>query len=285
MQRVFTRYGFAFYNAIMTDSLNPHQNPLLALQWQIAMGVDEAMEDTPQDRTLKPALAAPSVMPAQQTETIAAPILRPSTFAAMPTAVKAKTLDDLKAELMAFEGCALKRTAKNLVFADGQANAKIMFVGEAPGEDEDRQGLPFVGISGQLLDHMLSYVGLSRQSNIYISNILPWRPPGNRSPTDSEIAACLPFIERHIAIIRPQHLVLLGGVAVKSLLRTNIGITKLRGRSQTYTYADVETGNAVNIPCHPMFHPAYLLRTPSQKRLAWNDVLAFAAQLKTAANP
>lgn len=269
----------------MTDSLNLSQNPLLALQWQIAMGVDEAMEDAPQDRTLKPVLAAPSVMPSQQTEVAPPTILRPSTFAAVPVGVNAKTLDELKAELMAFEGCALKRTAKNLVFADGQANAKIMFVGEAPGEDEDRQGLPFVGISGQLLDRMLSYVGLSRQSNIYISNILPWRPPGNRSPTDSEIAACLPFIERHIAIIRPQHLVLLGGVAVKSLLRTNVGITKCRGRSQTYTYTDVDTGNAVSIPCHPMFHPAYLLRTPSQKRLAWNDMLAFAAQIKPPETP
>jgi DNA polymerase len=267
----------------MKDSLTPlpqtREALLSALSWQVALGVDEAVMPRAQDRRLEVAVAslAPAA-PQNQLPAKAAPMApaRPLSNAPSlaPSSVKAKTLEELKDELKAFEGCSLKRTAKNLVFADGAADASIMMVGEAPGEDEDRQGLPFVGVSGQLLDRMVSHVGLDR-TRFYITNILPWRPPGNRSPTDLEIALCLPFIERHIAIKKPSVLVFLGGVAVKSLLKTKDGITKLRGRPCTYTYEDVETGASVTIPCFPMFHPAYLLRQPAQKRQAWQDWLNF----------
>lgn len=263
------------------DSLKTPEDAFGALQWLYEAGADEALCDTPQDRR---GVGFPVIeVNAPQKVMVPAPASAPA-----PTMIplvpnisykpQAKTLDELRAELQAFEGCALKRTAKNLVFADGNPDAKIMLVGEAPGDDEDRQGKPFVGVSGQLLDKMLAAIGLDR-STVYISNILPWRPPGNRSPTDLEIAACLPFIERHIGLMAPSHLVLLGGVAVKSLMNTKEGITKLRGRKMVFNAVDAQ-GSALTIPCHPMFHPAYLLRQPSQKRLAWNDWLAFKAAVK-----
>ncbi len=262
------------------DSLTDHAEMLAALQWQLACGVDEAIDITPHDRRkTMPARATVSVtpLPAKTMPASVVP-LSPAAFAP-PTRVTATTLDELRAELAAFEGCALKRTAKNLVFADGNASAKIMLVGEAPGDDEDRQGKPFVGVSGQLLDRMLKAIQLDR-THVYITNILPWRPPGNRNPTDAEIAVCLPFIERHIALVNPDHLVLLGGVAAKSLLRTKDGITKMRGRKIVYK-ATLPDGSPREIPCRPMFHPAYLLRQPAQKRLAWNDWLALLAALQT----
>ena len=167
----------------------------------------------------------------------------------------------------------------NLVFGDGNPAAPIMMVGEAPGEDEDRQGRAFVGVSGQLLDKMLAPVGLDRKMNVYISNILFWRPPGNRSPTDAEIAACLPFCERHIALVKPKILVLLGGVAAKSLLRTKEGITRLRGRWTQYM-PHPGSGLEAPIDCLPIYHPAFLLRQPGSKRQAWNDILTLAKRAK-----
>lgn len=267
---------------------SPATSPLAALSWLHAMGVDEVMGDEAPDRRkalpvplapVLPAAAPPPPGPAapsflRPVAAASAPLL-----ATTPAQVTATTLAALKEEMQGFEGCALKRTAKNLVFADGNPEATIMLVGEAPGEDEDRQGLPFVGISGQLLDKMLGCIGLDR-TKVYISNILPWRPPGNRSPTDMEIAVCLPFIERHIALIKPAVLVLLGGVAVKSLLKTKDGITKLRGRNLSFTGTGVD-GASITIPAVPMFHPAYLLRSPAQKRLAWNDWLALKALCDT----
>ncbi|HVY12536.1 MAG TPA: uracil-DNA glycosylase [Alphaproteobacteria bacterium] len=239
------------------------------LAWQVAMGADEAILDVPQDRRIAPPPAPkPVARPAAPPKILEFAPLPPTGESAR---VQARSLDELKAELAAFEGCALKRTAKNLVFADGNPEAPVMMVGEAPGEDEDRQGLPFVGVSGKLLDRMVSYIGLDR-TKFYITNILPWRPPGNRSPTDQEIAACLPFIERHVALVKPRALIFLGGVAVKSLLKTKDGITKLRGRKMNYTYTDVD-GTAQSCLCIPMFHPAYLLRQNAHKRLAWRDWL------------
>ena len=185
--------------------------------------------------------------------------------------VSAQSIEALREELLRFEGCALKHTAMNLVFSDGNPNSGIMLVGEAPGEDEDRQGLPFVGVSGKLLDRMLASIGLDRTS-VYISNILFWRPPGNRSPTDAEIAACLPFAERHIALVQPKVLIMLGGVAAKSLLRTKDGITRIRGKWTEYTPA-LGKADATPIKCLPIYHPAYLLRQPTAKRQAWNDLL------------
>jgi DNA polymerase len=153
-----------------------------------------------------------------------------------------------------------------------------MFVGEAPGADEDRQGLPFVGISGKLLDQMLAFVGLDRATNAYITNVVFWRPPGNRTPTDEEIASCLPFAARHIELVDPAVLVFVGGLAAKTLLATQLGITKIRGRWHNY-----ETpGLPRPVPAMPLFHPAYLLRSPQQKRFAWRDLLAIKQKLSEA---
>jgi DNA polymerase len=184
----------------------------------------------------------------------------------------------LRAELSTFEGCPLRATAMNLVFADGNPASPLMFIGEAPGEEEDRQGKPFVGVSGQLFDRMLKAAGIAR-SDIYISNILFWRPPGNRTPTDAEIASCLPFVEQHIALIKPKVIVLLGGVAAKTLLHTKEGITRLRGRWMSYTPSP-ESGLDSPIPCLPVYHPAYLLRQASVKRQAWNDILLLTKHLR-----
>jgi DNA polymerase len=177
------------------------------------------------------------------------------------------TLDALRQAVENFEGCVLKQTALNTVFADGNPQARVMVVGEAPGADEDRQGKPFVGLSGQLLDAMLAAIGLNR-TTVYISNIVPWRPPGNRPPTPDEIRACLPFIERHISLVHPEILVMLGATAAKALLKTQQGITRLRGQWVAYTnpyLGDVIQGL-------PTFHPAYLLRSPGQKAAVWKDL-------------
>jgi uracil-DNA glycosylase len=181
-------------------------------------------------------------------------------------------LQDLRAALAAFEGCALKGTATQLVFADGNPQAKIMFVGEAPGRDEDIEGLPFVGRSGKLLDRMLSAIGLDR-SSVYIANIIPWRPPGNRTPTPQESQICLPFIQRQIELVDPDILVCLGGPSAQTLLGIREGITKMRGRWFSY-----HTGKR-EIRAMATFHPAFLLRSPLQKRLAWRDFLAIKKAL------
>ena len=173
-----------------------------------------------------------------------------------------------------FDGCALKATATTTVFADGNPAADLMLVGEGPGAEEDRLGLPFVGASGKLLDRMLAAIGRDR-SRAYITNVVYWRPPGNRTPTPAELALCLPFVERHIALARPKVLVLSGGTAAKTLLARSEGITRLRGR-----WLDYRPGEAdVTIPTIATFHPSYLLRTPSSKREAWRDMLAVQRKL------
>lgn len=178
-----------------------------------------------------------------------------------------QSLEELQQAMQAFDGCALKLTATNLVFADGNPKSKIMVIGEAPGADEDRQGKPFVGLSGQLLDRALATIGLNRE-NLYISNIIPWRPPGNRPPTSEEIAICQPFIERHIELVNPQVIVLVGGVSAKTLLNTNEGILRLRGQWHPYE----SPGLAQPIKALATLHPAYLLRSPGQKALVWQDM-------------
>jgi uracil-DNA glycosylase family 4 len=185
-----------------------------------------------------------------------------------------KSLDDLKQLMLNFTGCALKATAMNTVFADGNPKSPIMLIGEAPGADEDMQGLPFVGQSGQLLNKILLSIGFKRE-DVYIANIVPWRPPGNRTPTNEEVAICQPFIEKHIELITPKILILLGGIAAKTLLKTNEGISKLRGRFLDYT---LPTG--ANIQCLATFHPAYLLRSPGQKAQAWQDMLRVKINLE-----
>ena len=182
------------------------------------------------------------------------------------------TLEDLRAALDIFEGCALRGTATQLVFADGNPQARVMFVGEAPGADEDREGLPFVGRSGKLLDRMLSAIGLDRTS-VYIANIIPWRPPGNRTPTPQESQICLPFIRRQIELVDPDILVCLGGPSAQTLLGIRDGITRIRGRWFTF-----DTGKR-EIRALPTFHPAFLLRSPLQKRFAWRDFLAIKKAL------
>ena len=191
---------------------------------------------------------------------------------ARAVAARCRTLDELRDALAAFEGCALRNTAKNLVFADGNPKARVMLVGEAPGKDEDIQGLPFVGVSGKLLDRMLASIGLDRTS-VYIANTLPWRPPGNRPPTAIEQAICMPFIERQIELSAAEILVLVGGVSAKLMLAADTGIMRLRGRWSTYKTQTRE------MPALPILHPAYLLRQPAQKRLAWRDLISLKARI------
>jgi DNA polymerase len=196
-------------------------------------------------------------------------------------AARATTLDALREALASYDGCALKQTATNLVFADGALEARVMIVGEAPGADEDRQGKPFVGVSGQLLDRMLSWIGFSRADNVYISNILFWRPPGNRTPTAAEVAACLPFVERHIALKQPDYLILSGGSSAKTLLGKTEGVLKLRGRWFSYQNPEMPTP----VPALVTLHPAYLLRQPAAKRQAWRDLLSFKTAFEAGEDP
>lgn len=198
--------------------------------------------------------------------------------AARSAALAAGSLDELRAALTGFEGCALKVTATSTVFCDGVPGAPVMVVGEAPGADEDRAGRPFVGASGQLLDRMLASVGLDRRRNVYISNILPWRPPGNRNPTEGEMGACLPFIQRHIELAAPRVLVLVGGSSAKTLLERSEGITRLRGR--WFEWRGPSGGDP--LPALATYHPAYLLRSPGQKASAWKDLLALKRWLAAA---
>jgi uracil-DNA glycosylase len=276
-----------------------------ALLLQIEAGADEAISDTPIDRfaVRQPpaglASARPSPATAQRAVTRApAPVVpsraaAPATLvaagtvigAARATAAAAPTLADLRAALEAFDGCALKETATHTVFADGAANAPAMFIGEAPGAEEDRVGRPFVGVSGQLLDRMLAAIGLSRSLNAYITNILFWRPPGNREPSSEEIALCLPFVMRHIELVRPKVLVFLGGPSAKTLLGRAEGITRLRGKWHEFRTQGMYERGEPPIAAMATFHPAYLLRTPGAKREAWRDLVAIKARLAEAGAP
>jgi DNA polymerase len=190
-------------------------------------------------------------------------------------AAAAHTIEEIRQALEIFEGCPLKATATNLCLYDGNTEAKIMIIGEAPGGQEDLQGKPFVGPAGQLLDRMLGAIGLDR-SKVYITNLLYWRPPGNRNPTPGEIASCLPFLERQIEILAPKLLLLTGGMSAKTLLHRSEGILRLRGRWADYHHPRL--GHP--IPALPTLHPAYLLRQPAQKREAWRDLLSFAEAIE-----
>lgn len=191
-------------------------------------------------------------------------------------AADASTIADLRAAVEKFNGCALKATARNTVFSDGFDGAQVLILGEAPGKDEDEQGKPFVGRSGQLLDKMLNAIGLDRQSNVLISNTIYWRPPGNRDPTPGETIACLPFVERLIELSKPKLLILTGKAAAHTVLKREDGVMKLRGRKLQYT----REGIKAPVNAMVMLHPAYLLRQPQQKRLAWADLLLAEAWLE-----
>ena len=281
----------------MTDlSLAPDDAAAL-LRWYVEQGLDEAIGEEAIDRfALPPPAAVPPAAPAAPpTGPAAAPQaptpLRPTPLLqprppvplespqlvedARAVARQATSIAELEAAVRAFEGCALKRTAKNTVFADGVVGAPVMIVGEAPGADEDRLGKPFVGVSGQLMDRMFDAIGMSRERNLYITNILFWRPPGNRTPTLAEQAICLAFTRRHIELARPKLLVLAGGTAVKAVLDTTEGITRLRGKWTTLHLDD-----GTEVPALPTFHPAYLLRTPASKRQSWWDLLSLQKRLK-----
>jgi uracil-DNA glycosylase len=245
-------------------------SPLAALAWLADAGVCEATGETPVDRFAAPA-AVPNFSPPKPATRMLPQAAgdKPATAGtgAGPLAKSARTLAELKAALEAFDGCALKRTAQNTVFADGNPASRIMFIGEAPGADEDRIGTPFVGRAGRLLDKMLAAAGLDRDK-VYITNVLNWRPPANREPSPDEAAACLPFLRRHIELVDPNLIVLLGAVASRHVMGVSEGIMKLRGRWLEYRLGDRM------VPTMPTMHPAYLLRQPSHKKLAWRDLLA-----------
>ena len=247
--------------------------PEKILQWLVTAGADENIGDTPVNR-----FAAPQTEPfavshpepaAVQAERPPFPVTGGMESAAV---IQASSLEELKRLLAGFDKCPLKSTATNMVFGAGNPQAKLMIIGEAPGAEEDRQGVPFVGASGHLLDLMLESIGLKR-TEVYITNILPWRPPGNRKPSEDEIAIFTPFVRRHIALIRPEVLLLLGGSAAAALMNTNAGITKTRGRWMTYSDGELA------VPALASFHPAFLLRTPAQKKLAWRDFLTLRQKL------
>jgi uracil-DNA glycosylase len=250
---------------------------LEALRLQLAWGADEALAEAPRDRLSPPpaaprALAAPKALTALA-ESPGSPPMAPAArrgaeARAWELANAAASPGELREALAAFDGCALSATATNLVFADGNPEAGLVLIGEAPGAEEDRAGLPFVGASGQLLDAMLASIGLDR-GKVLITNVLPWRPPGNRTPTDQEIGLCLPFLLRHLALLRPRHLLLLGALATRALTGNSQGIRRLRGRWVEVSVPGLERP----VPALPTFHPAYLLRTPAAKREAWMDFL------------
>jgi uracil-DNA glycosylase family 4 len=272
----------------------PVDQALALLQWQIEMGADEAIDTVALDR-----LAAPPPTPiaaAPATAPSLAPRSAPRAAVAAPAAVappraltesaaepaqsaralaaQADSIEALAAIIAGFDACPLRRTATNTVFADGNPAAPVLIIGEAPGADEDRIGKPFVGRAGQLLDRMLAAIGLDR-TDVQITNVIYWRPPGNRKPTAAEIASCLPFVFRHIVLSQPKILVLAGGTAASSLLDMAEGITRLRGR-----WFDLAIpGLDAKLPTLPMFHPAFLLRSPERKREAWRDLLALKAKL------
>ncbi|MBK6896781.1 MAG: uracil-DNA glycosylase [Alphaproteobacteria bacterium] len=270
------------------------QAQMSALEWYLNHGVTETLETAVQDRTAWLKAPPPTVkISEKQTPSNpapAAPVFLGTAEArteAVRLAAAAQTLDELREALATFEGFSIKKTATNLVFADGNPLAPVMLVGEAPGADEDRLGKPFVGVSGQLLDKILKSIGLDRHAedpskSVYISNILNWRPPGNRNPTPAEIELGLPFIERHIQLARPKILIFCGAVSAKALLNSEQGISRLRSRWHDYKTLTPElmTLCTDSFPALCTYHPSYLLRTPAQKRYSWGDMLEIDRKIR-----
>lgn len=245
-----------------------------ALKWQSDMGVETVILEAPVNRLqVKDGSTQPRL--SNQILTAASTLITtegPETSADR-LASSAKTLSDLEISIRAFNGCALKATATNTVFCDGAVESKVMLIGEAPGADEDRVGKPFVGECGKLLDAMMAAIGRFRPDGFYLSNILPWRPPGNRKPTDMEVAICLPFIRRHIELAAPKLILLLGGTATHALLNINEGITRARGQWYSLPIGQYSA------PVMATFHPAYLLRQPQAKAKVWQDLMAVKIKL------
>lgn len=279
------------------------------LRFHLESGCDEVLLETPVNRLEEPEKTAPQAHSAgpvigqntQQDQEDSPKVARKAAKAPIASAItaaqvnqhptftmaeqqaktlaaSANTLEELAHNFASFDGCELKKTAKNLVFSDGNANAKIMLIGEAPGRDEDRLGKPFIGESGKLLDKMLAAIGLDR-NNVYITNIVPWRPTGDRTPTREEIALCRPFIDRHIELIAPQILLFIGGTASKTFLDTQDGISKTRGTWVNH----ISGANGPlqrSIPALPIFHPAFLLRVPARKAETWSDLCSLKQRMK-----
>ncbi len=254
----------------MESGMDFHTAKVL-LEWQIDLGATEAIGEVPVNRYEIPAAAPKVVKKAEDAAPVIAEAVDPVAVARQ-MAGDATDLDGLKAALQGFEYCEIKKGARNLVFADGNPAARVMVIGEAPGREEDQQGKPFVGRAGQLLDAMFDAIGHGRghaENPIYITNVLPWRPPQNRDPKPEEVEMMLPFVEKHVALVNPDILVLMGNISCSALLGER-GITKLRG-----TWREV-----LGRPALPMFHPAYLLRTPEAKRDAWHDLLMLQSKLR-----
>jgi uracil-DNA glycosylase len=267
---------------------DPQPTARQLLAFYLEAGVDCALSDEPVDRLADPdiAKAPPQTPPSAPVKAVGTPApaflqaaAPPAPDAAIASAREAArtapTLEALRALLETFDGCALRKTATRLVFADGNPQARVMFVGEAPGRDEDLEGLPFVGRSGKLLDRMIAAIGFDR-TKVYIANVIPWRPPGNRTPTPQETQVCLPFIQRQIELVDPDVLVTLGNPSTQALLSTREGIMRSRGK-----WLDYNTGTRT-IRAMATFHPAYLLRSPSYKRMSWQDLRAIAKALQQA---
>ena len=282
----------------MVQPLSPRE----LLEWYLEAGVDETIGDAPVNRYLDPPAIRATASAARNTPPLApapprgsappshgmedAPSAAPARAPAKPAAAdqalqsawslaaSAMTVEELRRALEGFDGCGLKKTATNLVLGDGNPEARVILIGEAPGAEEDRQGLPFVGASGRLLDRMLGSIGLDR-TQVYISNTVFWRPPGNRNPTTMEMAICMPFVERLIELVDPEILVALGGAAAKVLLAQNVGIGKLRGR--WFAYSTPRLPRPVEATA--VFHPAYLLRSATHKGEAWHDLLEIKRKL------
>jgi DNA polymerase len=256
----------------------PAQDSLSALAWLVEAGADEAMSDAPADRfAARPQAQAPRPTASPVSKVPPPPKAAPpsetdSIGTAIALARSANSLTELKTALEGFDGCALKRSATNTVFADGNPVSRILFIGEAPGRDEDKQGLPFVGRAGKLLDKMLAAIHLDR-SKAYITNVINWRPPDNREPSPEEAAMCLPFLRRHIELVNPEVMILLGAVAMRHVVGKTDGIMKSRGRWLEYNVS----GRMV--PVMPTLHPAYLLRQPAHKKLAWRDLQAIEQKI------
>jgi uracil-DNA glycosylase len=266
----------------MADADNPSSPDGASMaevaRFWLAAGADVLMQEEPVNRL------SPVAEPAARAKAVAAPAapaiapMQPkvATAAAPPplqAIAECTTLDELRSLLNAWDGCGLKKTATQAVFSDGTPGARLMIIGEAPGREEDQQGKPFVGRSGQLLDRLLKSIGLDRGS-AYIANVIYWRPPGNRPPTTEEILQCRPFLMRQIELAKPEILLLAGGVSAKAMLGGDQGILQLRGN-----WARLDAGQAAMLPAMPTVHPAYLLRNPAHKRLAWSDWLAVRQRL------
>ena len=281
----------------MSKSQYNTNNAYELLIWQLEAGIDQCIGDEPNNRlnkkpenqefTEKKAVGAianrDKVQTTKNIKNLGTPslvnernidhLIDTSPVSSRELALDCNSLEELEAAVRDFDECALKKTSANTVFSSGSIDARVMFVGEAPGAEEDRAGRPFVGASGRLFDKMLASIGIIRDK-VYITNTIFWRPPGNRRPTGVEVAQCLPFLQRQIELVRPDILVPLGGSASQTLLKVDLGITLLRGRWYEYTLSDNS-----KIVTLPMFHPAYLLRSPVHKREAWRDMLALSDKL------